>query len=245
MPSARRSARTEAPTKSRGDALPPTPPATDVMEETAPTRSAEYLAATTPREPTGTWPRLKAYFAVALGLLDAMPPIQLPFGLRLAWPYAVPLAMCLLVLMVVLGLPSETATTKPILGTDGAPLGVPEPAGLGFNVFDLVAKLLLILALLYGSLALLKRATGVGGRAGAGALTPTESLRVLSTLQLGPNRTVHVIRAPGGRSFMVGSTPGQVNLIAELDAVPELSLNEPTAPTFLQILNDRLMRSAH
>jgi flagellar biogenesis protein FliO len=46
------------------------------------------------------------------------------------------------------------------------------------------------------------------------------ALRVMSSVALAPNRHVHVISAPDGRSFLLGATPNQVNLIAELGEIP-------------------------
>jgi flagellar biogenesis protein FliO len=41
-------------------------------------------------------------------------------------------------------------------------------------------------------------------------------VRVVSSIALAPNRSVHVIQVPGGKTLLVGATPTAVNLLAEL-----------------------------
>jgi flagellar biosynthetic protein FliO len=47
--------------------------------------------------------------------------------------------------------------------------------------------------------------------------SPRRSINVIETTGLGPNRALHVVQA-GGKFFLIGSTPTQVNLVAELTA---------------------------
>lgn len=115
-------------------------------------------------------------------------------------------------------------------------LGVPESPGLGFDVADIAFKLIAVLALAYGSLLLLKRA-GFGGAAVARpGSAPT--MRVVSSLTLAPNRSVHVLKVPGGKTLLVGATPNQVNLIADLGAVPED--DSPEATRFFDVLKSKI-----
>jgi flagellar biogenesis protein FliO len=120
--------------------------------------------------------------------------------------------------------------------------GVAEPPGSALDPLDLTLKLLFVLALAYGSLALLKRATH-GGWTSRGGLPPSEALRVLSTLTLAPNRTVHVVRAPGGKTLLLGATPSHVNLIADLGDVPEVDPGVQPGGTFLDLLASKLPRA--
>jgi flagellar protein FliO/FliZ len=125
--------------------------------------------------------------------------------------------------------------------TAPAPVGVAEPPGLSLDVLDLTLKLVAVLALAYGSLALLKRA-GIGGAGsvhGSSALG-AESLRVMMSLVLAPNRSVHVVRAPGGKTLLLGATPGQVNLLAELGDIPEADLATSPSSSFLEVLTSKL-----
>jgi flagellar protein FliO/FliZ len=94
-------------------------------------------------------------------------------------------------------------------------IGVAEPSGLGgFDLVDVGIKLVAVLGLAYASLMLLKR-FGYGGasptRGGAGP-----ELRVVSSVALAPNRSVHLLQVPGGKTLLVGATPTAVNLLAEL-----------------------------
>jgi flagellar biogenesis protein FliO len=123
-----------------------------------------------------------------------------------------------------------------------APIGVSEPPGLGVDILDLTLKLVAVLALAYGSLAVLKK-TGFGGPGAVrGGLAAGDGLRVLSTLALAPNRSVHVVRVPGGKTLLLGATPGQVNLIADLGEVSEAELTSPSAglSSFFDVLASKL-----
>jgi flagellar biogenesis protein FliO len=98
------------------------------------------------------------------------------------------------------------------------PIGVPESASLGgFDLVDVGIKLIAVLGLAYGSMMLLKRL----GYGGAGSVSRSagdgHEVRVISSIALAPNRSVHVISVPGGKTLLVGATPTSVNLLSELD----------------------------
>jgi flagellar protein FliO/FliZ len=117
--------------------------------------------------------------------------------------------------------PSDAATTAAAqadvpVAEPQAPVGVPEPAGLGGDLVDIGIKLVAVLALAYGSLLLLKR-FGVGGlSASSRAAGPTPGIRVVSSVSLAPNRSVHLVAVPGGKTLLLGATPTAVNLLTEL-----------------------------
>jgi flagellar protein FliO/FliZ len=114
---------------------------------------------------------------------------------------------------------------------------VQEPAGLGFDFVDVGIKLIAVLALAYGSLMVLKK-VGIGGTGASTAGGSAQSLRVISSLALAPNRSVHLIRVPGGKTLLVGATPNAVNLLADLG---ELADGEtPQAPSFVDALKGKL-----
>lgn len=117
------------------------------------------------------------------------------------------------------------------------PLGVQDPGGVGFDVFDLAIKLVAVLGLAYGSLMLLKR-VGIGGAAGARAGGPTSGMRVVSSLVLAPNRSVHVIKVAGGRTLLIGATPNAVNLLADLGELADQ--DTPEVSSFFDVLKTKL-----
>ena len=94
---------------------------------------------------------------------------------------------------------------------------MPESAGLGgFDLFDVGIKLIAVLGLAYGSMMLLKR-LGYGGAASASRSTGDgHDVRVISSIALAPNRSIHVISVPGGKTLLVGATPTSVNLLTEI-----------------------------
>jgi len=118
------------------------------------------------------------------------------------------------------------------------PLGVQDPGGMGFDFMDIAIKLAAVLGLAYGSLMLLKR-VGVGGTAGGlKAGGSSQAMRVVSSLALAPNRSVHVIKVPGGRTLLVGATPNAVNLLADLGELAED--HTPDAASFFDVLKGRV-----
>jgi flagellar biogenesis protein FliO len=195
--------------------------------------------------------------------LDGLPPIRLPIGPAIPWRYGLPGLVALVVCVALLSRPSARgqgspafklpAETETYAVTQDSPLftnaqqkvtpsiGVAEPPGLGVDVLDLSLKLVAVLALAYASLAVLKR-LGVSGAAQLSqAGGTTDGLRVMASLSLAPNRSVHVVRAPDGKTLLLGATPGQVNLIAELGDVPEVAASAST-PSFLDVLASKLQQ---
>jgi flagellar biogenesis protein FliO len=113
---------------------------------------------------------------------------------------------------------------------------------MGMDVLDVGLKLVAVLALAYGSLMLLKR-IGVGGglplKSGA---TNAPGVRVVTSLSLGQNRSVHVLKVNNGKTLLVGATPTQVNLIADLGELADGEV--PTdAASFFDVLSGKLPRS--
>jgi flagellar biogenesis protein FliO len=203
-----------------------------------------------------------------LASLDKLPPIRLPFGPAIPWRFGLPMLVALVAAMFFIGRPvgradaqgvrlpaqqtyaiqqeaplftsAQPTPTQPAIPSAASPqpLGVQDPGGFGFDLLDVGIKLFAVLALAYGSMMLLKRA-GVGGSAGTIKTGGTiQGMRVVSTLVLAPNRSVHVLKVPGGKSLLVGATPNQVNLIAELGVLSEDEL--PDAASFFDVLKGKL-----
>lgn len=178
-----------------------------------------------------------------LATLDKLPPIRLPIGPAIPWKIGLPALVALVVLMGLFGriggqadsagvqLPAQQTypvqQEAPLFATPDAtpvatpvtagqqPIGVAEPAALGgFDLVDVGIKLIAVLGLAYASLMLLKR-FGYGGasstRGGAGP-----ELKVVSSIALAPNRSVHVLQVPGGKTLLIGATPTAVNLLADV-----------------------------
>jgi flagellar protein FliO/FliZ len=114
---------------------------------------------------------------------------------------------------------------------------VPESSAPGFDVMDIGIKLVAVLALAYGSLMLLKRA-GFGGATAASTSASPQGVRIVSSLALAPNRSVHVLKVPGGRTLLVGATPNAVNLLADLGELAETET--PEAASFFDVLKGKL-----
>jgi flagellar biogenesis protein FliO len=111
--------------------------------------------------------------------------------------------------------PTAPANAAPT--ATAAPLGVAEPSALaGFDPIDIGIKLIAVLALAYGSLMLLKR-FGYGGARSARGKGADGEVRVVTSITLAPNRSVHVLKVPGGKTLLIGATPTSVNLLTELD----------------------------
>ena len=117
------------------------------------------------------------------------------------------------------------------------PLGVPESNGPGFDFVDVGVKLAVVLGLAYGSLMLLRRG-GFGGATAARTGGSPQGMRVVSSLALAPNRSVHMLKVPGGRTLLVGATPNAVNLIADLGELAET--DTPEAASFFDVLKAKL-----
>ena len=128
-------------------------------------------------------------------------------------------------------------TQTPLQAPAAAPLGTQDPGGLGFDVFDIGIKLAAVLGLAYGSLMLLKRA-GIGGASAGRSGGTNQGMRVVSSLALAPNRTVHVIKVAGGRTLLIGATPNAVNLLADLGDLADE--DTPEAASFFDVLKGKL-----
>jgi flagellar biogenesis protein FliO len=85
---------------------------------------------------------------------------------------------------------------------------------------------------------LLLKKTGMGGASALNKGGQMEGMRVVSTLALAPNRSVHVIKVPGGKTLLVGATPNAVNLISDLGVLSEDET--PEASSFFDVLKGKL-----
>jgi flagellar protein FliO/FliZ len=89
----------------------------------------------------------------------------------------------------------------------GLPLG---GAAGSLDVIDLLFKGLLVVALLFITLRVLRRFQ-------TGAVTAGARIRVLESRTLGPKATLHLVSV-GDRQLVVGLTPGRLVTLAELPA---------------------------
>jgi flagellar biogenesis protein FliO len=242
------------PRRSLGRKAPHAVSATDLEDSV--TLSNEAMPQQSPGSPSG--------LSIWLKTLDKMPPIRLPVGPAISWRLGLPALVAVVVVMVFVGRPSARADAQParlpaqetyavqqeaplFANSSNAaqaaqapaaqPIGVPEPASGSFDFFDIGFKLIAVLALAYGSLLLLKRA-GVGGTGAAKVGGTIQGMRVVSSLALAPNRSVHVLRVPGGKTLLVGATPSSVNLIADLGDLPEDET--PEVASFFDALKGKL-----
>jgi flagellar biogenesis protein FliO len=62
---------------------------------------------------------------------------------------------------------------------------------------------------------------------------------MISSLVLAPNRTVHLLKVPGGKTLLLGATPNQVNLLADLGTRPDDEDTE-TEGSFFNILKGKI-----
>jgi flagellar biogenesis protein FliO len=190
-----------------------------------------------------------------LAYLDSLPPIRLPIGSPVPWRIGLPVAVVALAVFIWIGrpnahsedrslrLPSQETyavqTESPLFADSHPALGVTDPPGTGFDILDLGFKFVLVLGLAYVSLHLLKRANA----ARLSTPTSTAGLHVVSSLSLAPNRSVHVLQVPGGKTLLVGATPNQVNLIADLGEVSASDLVASESGSFLDILGRKLSQT--
>jgi flagellar biogenesis protein FliO len=208
--------------------------------------------------------------AALLAALDKLPPIRLPVGPPIPWRIGLPMLLALIAVMFFFSRPviqteptgvrlpaqdtypvqqdaplfanSHPETPVPVVPAAASkPIGTAEPAAAGVDFFDLGIKFVAVLALAYGSLMLLKR-FGFGGAASTHSGGSTAAVRVVHSLVLAPNRTVHVLRIPGGKSLLVGATPTQVNLIADLGELDDEALASEAGSSFFDVLAGKLGR---
>jgi flagellar protein FliO/FliZ len=96
-------------------------------------------------------------------------------------------------------------------GQGGPAAALPLGAAAGsIDIVDLLFKGLLVIALLYITLRVLRRFQTGGTTAGA-------RIRVLESRTIGPKATIHLV-AIGDRQLVVGLTPGRLVTLAELSA---------------------------
>jgi flagellar biogenesis protein FliO len=100
-----------------------------------------------------------------------------------------------------------------------APTLADDPAFQGPNLLDLGAKTLLVVALLFVTLRVMRRVQG------GGATRPGELLAVLETRPLGPKTQLHLV-AVGDRRLVIGQSPSGLVALGELDAA-ELPVAAP------------------
>lgn len=90
-------------------------------------------------------------------------------------------------------------------------------------VLDVIFKLALVLALIYGSLYLLRR-----WQVGAFASTRRQ-LTVLETTRLSARQFLHLVRV-GEQAWLIGATDQAVSLLAEVELLPEVMQPDQSAP---------------
>lgn len=96
-------------------------------------------------------------------------------------------------------------------GQDGPAAALPLGAAAGsIDIVDLLFKGLLVIALLYITLRVLRRFQTGGTTSGA-------RIRVLESRTIGPKATIHLV-AIGDRQLVVGLTPGRLVTLAELSS---------------------------
>ena len=107
------------------------------------------------------------------------------------------------------------------LNKDEASGGGEREAPAYVTALSFAFKLALVLLLAYATICALKRFAGLKNGLGHGK----HRIRVLEHAGLAANRSLHLVEV-GSRSFLVSSTPSQVNLIAELRAedLPEMEV---------------------
>jgi flagellar protein FliO/FliZ len=111
---------------------------------------------------------------------------------------------------------------------------------LGKVLLDLFLKLVVVLGIAWVAIYILSKFKGTGGPL-PGARKG--HMKVLESVNLGPNRSVHLVRV-GEKVLVVGSTPEQVNTLGEIDdpALRDELLHERSPFSFNAQLNDALKR---
>ena len=108
------------------------------------------------------------------------------------------------------GLPPAARHSR--LGSDSIPAYSPgnEPSS-AVSLLRVIGALIFVAALAYLSLLALKGT--LSRNAGGGS---RRSVRVVETVALGANRTLHLVEIQGKR-MLIGSTPGQMTVLSEID----------------------------
>lgn len=91
-------------------------------------------------------------------------------------------------------------------------------------VLDVIFKLAFVLALIYGSLYLLRR-----WQVGAFASARQRQLAVLETTRLSPRQSLLLVRV-GERAWLIGATDQAVSLLAEVELLSEVMQPDQSAP---------------
>lgn len=89
------------------------------------------------------------------------------------------------------------------------------------TLLSFIFKLAVVVALAYGTIYALKKLN-------VGALKRNESglIKIVENTTLGTNRSLHVVRV-GDKTLLLASTPGQINLLSEVDLpIEELTATE-------------------
>jgi len=118
-----------------------------------------------------------------------------------------------------LTVPTAAPAPSPVPATPAALAD--DPAFRGPDMLDLGAKTLLVLALLFVTLRVLRRVQGASPAKGSGALS------VLESRTLGPKTQLHLV-AVGDRRLVIGQSPSGLVALGELDAA-ELPVAEPAS----------------
>ena len=105
-----------------------------------------------------------------------------------------------------------------------------EPSVLA-SLLRVAGALVFVVALLWVSLYAYKQFTS--GK--TIRKSPKRSINVIETAGLGPNRALHVVQA-GDKYFLIGSTPTQVNLVAELNSATSEAADPVKAEDFASML---------
>ncbi len=87
-----------------------------------------------------------------------------------------------------------------------------EDPSMFVTVIGFIAKLILVLAIAYACIFALKKINTFK----AGVVDSKKRVVVLEHTSIGPGRQLHLVSV-GGKSLLLGSTPQQVSILAELD----------------------------
>ena len=123
---------------------------------------------------------------------------------------------------------------SPLLAGEGSP---PDLLGNMGLVVSVTIDLALVIALIYGSLYLLRKWQG-------GWFSPTKKcITLLETTRLSPRQALHLVRV-GERVLLVGATDQTVALLSEVDLPPQAEAApakaNPTPPVFAAALDQAL-----
>lgn len=110
--------------------------------------------------------------------------------------------------------------------------GDPEQPNMGMLALSVTLKLVFILALIYGSLALLRYWQGNRPTA------RQRQIAVVETVRLSPRQAIHLVRA-GEQMLLIGATDQGLALLADLELAPATAAATapvPAAPEFAALL---------